>query len=1043
MIRFFAAHPTAANLLLLSLIIIGLSALPSLQRETFPDFSAQEVEVVVPYPGASAEDVELAICQRLEDAMDTIDSIYEVRCQALESRGVAVAKMSEGGVFARFLDDVKTEVEAIDDFPNQVEQPIIRQRNRTDRVVSIAITGPMSVTDLKAYAEGIKTQLKRQPEVSQVEVLGFSQHQLQIRVSSQKLRQYKLSISDLAGAIGRQSIDLPLGNIETNDQELLIRFTDQRRTIEELKQLVVIAARDSGAEVRLGDIADIYDRFELDEAKTLFDGQRAALLQVTKTKAEDTLVVVDAVKAFVERQRQLAPPGVTFTMTQDISSIVRDRLQMLLVNGGQGLVLVFLMMWLFFRFRFAFWIAVGLPASFMGGLFFMSLTGISINMLSMVALLVAVGLLMDDAIVIAENIAAHYAKTGKALKAAVEGTLQVMPGVVSSFLTTVAVFTPLAFLSGDMGKVLKFIPIVLIIVLAVSLLEAFLILPHHLKSSLSRETNQRDGGFAQRFDTFIEWLRDRVLGRAIDAVIQWRYLFLGLVLTVFLGSVGMLAGGHLKFRAFPDIEGDTVQARILLPQGTPLWRTEQIVEQLRDGLRHVDEQLTPNQPDQKPLVEHVSIRYNLNRDSNENGPHVATISVDLLTAEERVGRLDDITQLWRDQVGNMPDLISLTFKEPAIGPAGRAIDIRLSGDDLNQLKQASLALQAWLGQYRGVLDISDDLRPGKPEVRLKLRPGSLALGVDATTIASQLRTGFFGSTVDEVQMGVESLEIDISFDPVDKSSLEDLQDFRIITAAGKQVPLSTLVQFEEARGFARIHRINGQRTVTINGDVDATKANAQQVIADTQVTFLPDFHKQFPGVRVGLEGEIAESSKTGASMASGFLLGLVAIFILLSFQFRSYVEPLVVMVAIPLSLIGVIWGHIIMGLELSMPSMMGAVSLAGIVVNNSILIVQFLKFHAQQGISIVESAKIASRERFRAILLTSLTTIVGLLPLLSEKSLQAQILIPLATSIVFGLLAATVLILLVVPTLFSVLADFGLVSVEEEMEKEHELEELD
>ena len=673
----------------------------------------------------------------------------------------------------------------------------------------------------------------------------------------------------------------------------------------------------------------------------------------------------------------------------------------------------------------------------------MSLTGISINMLSMVALLVAVGLLMDDAIVIAENIAAHYAKTGKALKAAVEGTLQVMPGVVSSFLTTVAVFTPLAFLSGDMGKVLKFIPIVLIIVLAVSLLEAFLILPHHLKSSLSGKANLRDEGFARRFDNFIEWLRDRVLGRAIDAVIHWRYLFLGLVLTVFLGSVGMLAGGHLKFRAFPDIEGDTIEARILLPQGTPLWRTEQIVEQLRDALRYVDEQLTPNQPEQKPLVEHVSIRYNLNRDANENGSHVATISVDLLTAEERVGRMDDITQLWRDQVGNMPDLISLTFKEPAIGPAGRAIDIRLSGEDLNQLKQASLALQAWLSQYRGVLDISDDLRPGKPEVRLKLRPGSLALGVDATTIASQLRTGFFGSTVDEVQMGVESLEVDISFDPVDKSSLEDLQDFRIITAAGKQVPLSTLVQFEEARGFARIHRINGQRTVTINGDVDATKANAQQVIADTQITFLPDFYKQFPGVRVGLEGEIAESSKTGASMASGFLLGLVAIFILLSFQFRSYIEPLVVMVAIPLSLIGVIWGHIIMGLELSMPSMMGAVSLAGIVVNNSILIVQFLKFHAQQGISIVESAKIASRERFRAILLTSLTTIVGLLPLLAEKSLQAQILIPLATSIVFGLLAATVLILLVVPTLFSVLADFGLVSVEEEMKKEHELDELD
>ncbi|MBL4585356.1 MAG: efflux RND transporter permease subunit [Pseudomonadales bacterium] len=1036
MIRFFTAHPTAANLLLLLLIMVGLSALPTLQRETFPDFSAQEVEVIVPYPGASAEDVELAICQRIEDAMDTVDSMQEVRCQALESRGVVVAKMAGGGDFSRFMDDVKTEVEAINDFPAQVEQPVIRQRNRTDQVVTIAITGPMSVTDLKAYAEQIKSKLQRQPEVSQVQVQGFSQHQLQIRVSAQRLRQYNLSISELAGAIGRQSIDLPLGNIETKDQDILIRFTDQRRTIDELKRLVVIASHDSGAEVRLGDVAEVFDRFELDEAKTIFDGQRAALLQVTKTKAEDTLIVVDAVQAFIERQRQIAPPGVTFTLTRDISSIVRDRLQMLLANGAQGLVLVFLMMWLFFRFRFALWIAVGLPASFLGGLWVMSITGVSINMLSMVALLIAVGLLMDDAIVIAENIAAHYAKTGNALTAAVEGTLQVMPGVVSSFLTTVAVFTPLAFLSGDMGKVLKFIPIVLIMVLAVSLIEAFFILPHHLKSSMNKGAGARKGAFKQRFDTFIEWLRDRVLGRAIDLAIEWRYLFLGLVLAAFFSSVGMLAGGHLKFRAFPDIEGDTIQARILLPQGTPLWRTEQVVNILTAALEKVNQELSPQQPNQQSLVQHTTVSFNQNRDANETGPHVATVSVDLLTAEERVGRLGDITQLWRDQVGTLPDLISLTFKEPALGPAGKAIDIRLSGPDLNQLKQASVELQHWLRQYSGVLDISDDLRPGKPEVRIKLRPGSLALGVDATIIAGQLRTGFFGSTVDEVQMGRESVEIDISFDASDKNSLDDLREFRVVTATGVQIPLATLVRFEEARGYARIHRINSQRTVTINGDVDAARANAQQVITDTQHQFLPGLLEQYPGIQVTLEGQISESGKTGASMARGFLFGLVAIFILLSFQFRSYIEPLVVMVAIPLSLIGVIWGHIIMGLELSMPSMMGAVSLAGIVVNNSILIVQFLKFHAAQGISIVESAKIASRERFRAILLTSLTTIVGLLPLLAEKSLQAQILIPLATSIVFGLLAATVLILLVVPTLFSVLADFGLVTVEKKVKNE-------
>ncbi|MEE4379813.1 MAG: efflux RND transporter permease subunit, partial [Candidatus Competibacteraceae bacterium] len=608
-------------------------------------------------------------------------------------------------------------------------------------------------------------------------------------------------------------------------------------------------------------------------------------------------------------------------------------------------------------------------------------------------------------------------------------TRQVAPGVLASFLTTVAVFGPLAFLEGDIGKVLRVIPVVLILVLTVSYVEAFLILPHHLLHSLQHAHSQGTSRFRQRFERGLDTVRQRALGATVDWVIQWRYLFVGLVIALFIVSIGMIASGQLKFRAFPDIEGDTIEARILLPQGTPLWRTERVVERVVDALKRVDDEFSPSQPDEERLVQSINIRFNQNQDANETGPHVATVTADLLNAEVRTGHLDDVLNRWREETGAVPDVISLNYKEPQIGPGGLAIDIRLSGPDLDALKAASLELQNWLGRYQGVFDLSDNLRPGKPELRLRLREGALALGLDASTIAQQLRAAFFGTTAKEIQVGVESYEVDVRLRELDQNSLVDLEDFRVTTADGAQVPLGAVTTLELERGFARIQRIDGLRTVTVQGDVDGRFANASEIVADTRAQFLPELMQRYPSVSVGLEGQSKESATTGSSLMRGFLIGLAGIFILLSFLFRSYLEPIVVMVAIPLSLIGVIWGHLLMGLEVSMPSMMGFVSLAGIVVNDSILLVEFLKLRAREGHSVLEAAKLASRERFRAVLLTSLTTIAGLIPLLSERSLQAQVLIPLATSIVFGLLASTVLVLLVVPALFSILDDWGWTSL--------------
>lgn len=1022
MLDFFARHPTAGNLLMLLLLALGLLSLPSLKRETFPDFDPQKIEVRIIYPGASTEDVEEAICHRIEDAVDGINDVEEVSCIAREGISTSVIEMVENGDISRFLDDVKSEVEAIDNFPEEVELPVIKELGRSDQVVSIAITGPMAESDLKAYAEQIKTKMLREPEIAQINILGFSEHQLRIEIPKHILHRYSLNMSDISTTIARQGVDLPSGSLETYDLDILLRFTDLRRTPDELSELKVVSAA-SGAEIRLGDIATITDRFELDEEKTLFNGQRAAILEVIKPKQDDSLTVVDAVKRFLILEQALAPPGVSFDITSDRSSIVRDRLSMLVKNGAQGLILVFLTMWLFFQGRFAFWVALGLPISFMGALFMMSLSGLSINMITMVALLIATGLLMDDAIVISENIASHLRQGKNAFQAAVDGTRQVTPGVISSFLTTIAVFGPLAFLSGNMGKVLQFIPMVLILVLAVSLIEAFLILPHHLANSLKHhETNT--SRFRQRFDEILDSFREKTLGSAIDFAIHHRYWFIGSVIAVFIISLGMLVGGILKFQAFPDIEGDIIEARLLLPQGTPLWRTERVVKQITDALDTVDKNFTAMQSGQQKILKNIQIKYNSNLDSGESGAHIATITVDLLTAEKRKGSIDDIINLWRNTVGDIPDVIALNFKEPVIGPGGLALEIRLFGDDTKDLKLASQSLQNWLSRYKGVFDLSDNLRPGKPEIRLRMREGTFALGIDAATISSQLRAAFWGTTANEIQVGPEAYEIDVRLAEADKNTLYALDDFRITDKNGKQIPLTTLVDIDRGRGFSRIERINGQRSVTITGDIDTSIANSREIVTHTRKNFIPQLLEQYPGVHAGFEGQSRETAKTGSSMIRGFSLGLLGIFMLLSFQFRSYLEPLSVMFIIPLALIGVIWGHLLMGLNMTMPGIIGFASLSGIVVNDSILLVEFLKMKIKEGHNVIESAKLASRARFRAVILTSMTTIAGLIPLLLEKSLQAQILIPLATSIIFGLLATTILVLLVVPALYSILDDF-------------------
>ncbi|QUJ68981.1 efflux RND transporter permease subunit [Photobacterium sp. GJ3] len=1022
MIRYVASHPTAAHLLMILLILAGLLTLPSLQRETFPRLALDTVRVLVPYPGASPRDVENGICRPLEDATEAIPNLLEVLCEARNNLAQMTLTMVEGRDFSVFQEDIRSAVDSIDSFPDEAETPVVEEMGRTSPVVTIAVTASgLSQTELKTLAEQLKTKMLQQPEIPIVRIEGFSTRQLRVSVSPEQLRFYGLTLEAVSQRIASQNLSLPLGTIETVSRTYDLSLDDQRVTAAELANLTILSGH-TGSQIQLSDLATIEERFSEPENQARLNGQPAALLNVRKNITDDSLSVLAAVESFVSAEHDHLPESVQLTLIQNNTSIVVDRLNMLIENAWQGLILVFLSLLLFFRLRFTFWVVAGLPVSFLASFFVLSSLGITLNMMSIVALLLALGILMDDAIVISESIAEQSRLGKKPLAAVTDGVARVASGVLSSFATTVLIFGALLFIEGEIGQVLRVIPAVLLVVISVSLIEAFLILPSHLHHTLMHDKPSPDNRFRIRINQVFLQLQQRT-GQAVESAMHYRYAVLGGSLALLMLSVGMLVSGHLKFQALPDMDGDVLEARLILPSGTPFHVTAQSVDRVLSALNQATDSLASQASES--LVKAVTVTYSHNADAFETGAHLATISVDLLTAEQRVTEMDTLTQAWSDALPALPQVAQVIFTEPSLGPAGRAIELRLQGRDLAQLSEASYGLQQWLKGYAGVYNVFDDLRPGKPELRFTLKPEALASGLTSAQVAAQLRQAFHGVTVDEIYRGIDDLEITVQLAAESQLDLESLEYFPLLhPRTGDRIPLLSVADIYFERDYSRIHRIDSQQTVTVFGAVHSQKANAQVVVTDTLARFLPELQTRFPGITLQVEGEIKNSRITQTSVRNGFLIGLIGIFVLLSIQFRTYAEPLIVMLAIPLSLIGVIAGHMLMGYPLTMPSMVGFVSLAGIVVNNAILLVTYVKANVLEGMALQDAARKASETRLRAMLLTTVTTIAGMLPLLFETSLQAQVMIPLVISITFGLLAASLLVLFVVPCIYGILADY-------------------
>ena len=884
MIRYFINHPTAGNILMMVIIAIGLVSLTNLNKESFPLINPTKVQLSMLYPGANPADVEDALCNRLEDATDGISYLKEQTCDARDNMAIFTLEMVEKGDIDAFYDDIKAAVDGVADFPDETEDPVIKELGRVSMVANVAVTSNhLTRAELKALTEHYRSQLLANPAVPIVTVDGFSTHQLQVLIHPDTLLKYQLSVQDIANLITTQALDLPAGTLEGSQTSYQIRFDNVKKSAEELANLVLLNSAD-GAEIKLRDIARVVDRFEFQEDRIEVNSQQAGLLQISKNTSDDMLKVFDAIQTFVDDENQILPEGTKLTITQNGTALVSDRLSLLMKNGWQGLILASLALLLFFNWRYTFWVALGLPISFLGGLAMMVMFGVTINMISMVALLMAIGILMDDAIVLSESIAHEYNKGKSPVDAAIDGTHRVIAGVLASFLTSAFLFGSLLMMKGDMGQVLGVLPVVLLSVLTISLIEAFLVLPHHLMHSLQHAHHKEPSKLRQKFEAAFDRLRDRV-GRAADIAIKFRYVTVGTALAMLVFSIGLIATGTVKFKAFPDLEGNSVDARILLAQGTPLSETERVMDVLLAALEKTTHEL--DKDESEPLVKNIQVTYGVHGDVPENGTHLATISLDLLSTEQRNTYMAELTSLWRKNSGDLPSVIDVQFREPKVGPAGRAIEIRLSGSDLERLSTASWELQNWLRGYEGVSNLLDDLRPGKPEYTIKLKPGALAAGVDARSVASQLRSAYQGAKISEVYQGREAYEIIAKLDSKLTEELYDFDNMTVFSNKGIAIPLSSVATITEKRGFARIGRINHQRTVTIFGEVDGAIANTSEIISGTEKDFLQGLQDRYPDITINLKGEVENGTETRMSILSGFGLGALGVFFIIEFNLQK------------------------------------------------------------------------------------------------------------------------------------------------------------
>ena len=1015
MIAYFTRHPVAANLLLLGTLIAGGLSLPGLERESFPESSPSRVSVSVAYPGASAADVDDRVCQVLDAELSAVNAVDELECLSVNDRATATLTMVEGGEVGQFYNDILSAMSATNDLPDEAKEPVVSILGQSELVALLAVSGIATEDSLIRYADTLANDIASLELVETVDVSGVSENKFRISLDQNALRRFGINAKTVSDAISARSLRTPIGTVRTEGREIFLRYSDARRTVSDLEDLVILQNA-SGALVRLSDLAKVTLEELTPELRAFVDGQRAAILRINKTRTADSIDTFEQVEGLLHRERARYSDPFRISVINNTTEIIRDRIALVAGNAVASLALVILVMCFFFTVREAVWISLALPFSFFAAVIGMSIVGVSINMISLVALLMSIGLIMDDSIVIAENIANWQKGSGR--DSIARAVVEVMPGVLSSFLTTACVFAPLMFLSGEIGAILKVIPIVLLITMGASLLEAFLVLPNHMAHvRTDRKANERR--LAPR--TLVH-IRDHFVIPTASFLARWRYLTIGSVFAVLIFSLGLIASGTVKVIGFPATEGDTVEARIALTPGLPLERTQVVVRQLEDALRDVDKELSAGTRDQEPLVLRVLTTFASNVDVKDNGPHTATITVDLLTSEKRNVSADDMLNAWRAAAGPIPDLVQANFTQTVLVPGGHDLDVQLSGQDLVELELATNELRNSLLGRDDVSAAYRDFFGGRLETRLTLNEFAYVNGLTPQSVSGQLRTAFSGTETDSFRIGQSDMTVQVELDD-SIPSIEDLEDFPITIGEGKQVSLGSISDLERSYAYGQITRKDGRAIARIIGTIDRDSTTPAAISQVVTTELAPLLTKEFPGVSIEIGGATEGQAETQRSIVMAFLTGLIGVYIILAFQFRSYTLPFTIMLSIPFALVGTVFGHLSMGLDISMPSLIGFASLSGVVVNNAILFVTFFIAEIREG-DYLSAAVEAVRHRFRPVLLSSLTTFIGLMPIITETSPQAQVLVPLVVSVAFGLVSSTLLVLFVFPCILGIYFDF-------------------
>ncbi len=1014
-LAWMAGHPVAANLVMLACIIGGLLMMQNIRQEVFPTFDIDSVTVSVSYPGASPEEIEEGIILAIEEAVNGLEGIDEVRSVAKEGVGTVTIEALTGTDMQRLTNEVKSEVDRIVTFPEDAEEPNVTQSSRHRRGLSIVVFGDTSERALHEITEGIRDELQQEPELNELDVLGVRPLEIAIDISQENLRRYGLTLQNVASQIAASSLDLPGGTIKTDAGEIMVRMKERRDYGDEFATIPIISTTD-GSRLLLGEIATITDGYEDVDTYSTYNGKRAMMIDVYTSGDQTPIAVSRTVRGKIDAIRPTLPEGVELAVLSDSSEVYEQRMDLLLRNSAMGIILVLGALALFLEIRLAFWVMMGIPISFMGAFLVLPMLDVSLNMISLFAFIIALGIVVDDAIVVGENVY-HYRQEGeKPLAAAVKGVREMAMPVTFSILTNIATFMPLYFVPGMMGKIFSVIPVVVVTVFLVSLLESLYVLPAHLaalKRNPSRHglwlyIHERQQRFSHRFR---DWVKN-IYGPFLHRVLEHRNITIILSMVVLGTTLSYALSGRMGMTMFPKIESDYAKVTVTLPYGSAFEHSERIGERLVEAAK----QVAASTGHADELVEGIFARI------GQGTSNIVVVTVYLSDPEIRDAIMStaEYTEAWRKAVGEVPGVESLFFQSDAGGPgSGASITIELNHRDIATLEAAATKMADALSQYRKVKDVDDGFSSGKMQYDFEVTDVGRALGLDAAEVARQVRHAFYGSEVVRQLRGRDELKVMVRLPESERRSEYDLANLILRTSDGREVPFYDAVKATPGTAYTEINRRDGRRVLMVEADV-TPRREAGEVINDLQVETIPELLAAYPGLRISFQGRQADMAESMSSLETSFVLAMLAVYALLAIPFKSYTQPLIVMVAIPFGIIGAIFGHLLMGYSLSIVSMMGVVALAGIVVNDSLVLINHanelkLLHPSQSAHAIIHQAAI---QRFRPILLTTATTFGGLMPMLFESSRQAKFLIPMAISLGFGILFATLITLMLVPALY-------------------------